>query len=77
MRSGGFVCLELSLANINLFQLPEMPRSQMRKVVLNATVHELLFVLLVFVQDEASNSLLLFLLLHMDSEKDIKKYKEY
>lgn len=68
--------MELSLANINLFQLPEMPRSQMRKVVLNATVHELL-VLLVFVQDEASNSLLLFLLLHMDSEKNIKKYKEY
>lgn len=49
----------------------------MRKVVLNATVRELLFVLLVFVQEEASNSLLLFLLLHMDSEKDIKKYKEY
>lgn len=43
------------MANINLFQLPEMPRSEMRKVVLNDTVHELLFVLLAFVQDEASN----------------------
>lgn len=64
--------MALSLANINLFQLPEMPRSQMRKVVLNEIVHELLFVLLVFLQDEASNSLLLFLLLSMDSEKDIK-----
>lgn len=73
MSSGGSVCSELSLANINLFQLPEMPRSQMRKVDLNETVHELLFVLLVFVQEEANNSLLLFLLLSMDSEKDIKK----